>query len=195
MHIGKTELIAETPRLLIRSLSFDDVSVLAEILGDPEVMKYSVRGVCDEDATRKFVEWCVTSYKSHGIGPWAIVDKATSSFIGFCGVGPELVGSVREINLGYRLARRFWGRGLATESVRAVLAYAFGIKACQSVVVIVEPEHVASLRVAEKSGFRRFQEVVFHDKPVRVYRLTRADWAQRHDTSFQSTPGRDAGML
>ena len=188
------ELITETARMLIRSLSLDDVPVLTEILGDPEVMKHSVRGVCDDVATRRFVEWCLACYKSHGVGPWALIEKRTSDLIGFCGVGPERVGDVEEINLGYRLARRYWGRGLATESARASLAHAFEIRECESVVVIIEPEHVASLRVAEKAGFRGFQQVAFHGNPVRLYRMTRDQWSQSHNTSLQPTSGLDAAF-
>ncbi len=189
------ELINETARMLIRPLALGDVPTLTEILSDPEVMKHSVRGVCDVAATRRFVEWCLACYESHGVGPWALVEKDTFTLIGFCGVGPERVGEVEEINLGYRLARRYWGRGLATESARAALAYAFETRACDSVVVIIEPEHVASLRVAEKAGFRKFQEVAFHGTPVRLYRLTHDDWVQSHNTSLQPTSGRDAAFL
>jgi ribosomal-protein-alanine N-acetyltransferase len=189
------ELIAESERMMIRPLFLGDVPVLTEILSDPEVMRHSVRGVCDEAATRKFVEWCLACYKSHGVGPWALIEKGTSDLIGFCGVGPERVGDVEEINLGYRLARRYWGRGLASESARASLAYAFEIRECESVVVIIEPEHVASLRVAEKAGFRSFQQVAFHGKPVRLYRMTRDRWSETHNTALQPTSGRDAAFL
>lgn len=189
------ELIYETARILIRPLSLDDVPALTEILSDPEVMKRSVRGVCDVAGTRRFVEWCLACYESHGVGPWALIEKETSTLIGFCGVGPERVGDVEEINLGYRLAQRCWGKGLATESALAALAYAFGIRACDSVVVIIEPEHVASLRVAVKAGFRQFQEVAFHGKTVRLYRLTHDDWTKSHNTSLQPTSGRDAAFL
>jgi RimJ/RimL family protein N-acetyltransferase len=189
------ELITETGRMLIRSLSLGDVPVLTEILSDPEVMKHSVRGVCDEEATRRFVEWCLACYKSHGVGPWALIEKGTSNLIGFCGVGPERVGDAEEINLGYRLARRYWGRGLATESARASVAYAFETRKFESVVVMIEPEHIASLRVAEKAGFRNFQQVAFHEKPVRLYRITRDQWSETHNTSLQPTSGRDATFL
>lgn len=177
------ELINETARMRIRQLSLGDVPALTEILSDPEVMKHSVRGACDEAATRRFVEWCLACYESHGVGPWALIEKETSTLIGFCGVGPEQVGDVEETNLGYRLARRYWGRGFATESTSAVLAYAFKRMECQSVVVIIEPEHVASLRVAEKSGFYSFQEIEFHGKQVRLYRLIREEWSELHNMS------------
>nr|WP_281171849.1 GNAT family N-acetyltransferase [Aliagarivorans taiwanensis] len=63
------------------------------------------------------MDWCLTCYSSHGVGPWALVEKETGELIGFCGVGPELIAGVEEINLGYRLAQKFWNRGLATEAV------------------------------------------------------------------------------
>lgn len=169
-------LVSETARMLIRPLSLDDTAALTEILSDPEVMKYSVRGVCDEPATRSFIEWCMTCYESLGVGPWALVDKQTSALIGFCGVGPEPVDGVEEINLGYRLAKRYWGAGLATESALAALAYTFGIKAFPSVVVMIEPAHVASLRVAEKTGFGSFRNTLFHGREVRLSRMTREQW-------------------
>lgn len=171
----------ETERLIARQLSLQDLPDLTEILSDPEVMKYSVRGVCDEDATRKFIDWCMGCYSSHGIGPWALLEKTSGDLIGFCGIGPELVGDVEEINLGYRLARRFWGRGFATESVNGVMSYAFDQKNCESVVVIIEPEHTASVRVTEKAGFGGYTIHEFHDRSVRLYRMTCKDWVLHNE--------------
>ena len=172
----------ETERLIVRKLSHQDVPVLTTILSDPEVMRFSVRGVCDEAATRKFVDWCLDSYASHGIGPWALCVKESGDFIGFCGIGPESIDGVEEINLGYRLAHRFWQQGYATEAVKGVLQYAFGQKLYESVVVIIEPEHTASVRVTEKAGFGNYTLRRFHSRPVRVYRMTYDNWAWHNET-------------
>lgn len=67
----------------MRRLSLEDAPSLTEILSDPEVMKHSVRGVCDEVATRKFIEWCLACYKSHGVGLWALVDRRSSELVSF----------------------------------------------------------------------------------------------------------------
>ncbi|NWD71674.1 GNAT family N-acetyltransferase [Pseudomonas gingeri] len=166
----------ETQRLVGRPLSQQDLPVLAEILGDPEVMEYSVRGVCDESATCNFIEWCLGCYVSHGMGPWALVEKGSGELVGFCGVGPEMVGGVEEANLGYRLARRYWGQGLGSEASQGVLDYVFTQKQVASVVVVIEPEHLASLRVAEKAGFKDFSALEFHGRTVHVYRITLDDW-------------------
>ena len=105
------------------------------------------------------------------------MEKISGSLIGFSGVGPELVNDVEEINLGYRLARRFWSQGFATEAVNGVMNYSFDKKHCESVVVIIEPEHTASVRVTEKAGFGDYTIHEFHDRPVRLYRMTCQDWA------------------
>lgn len=161
----------ETERLVARQLSRQDLPALTEILSDPEVMKYSVRGVCDEDATGKFIDWCVECYSSYGTGPWALLEKKSGDLIGFCGVGPELIDEVEEASLGYRLARKFWNKGFATEAVNGVIGYAFHQKHCDSVVVIIEPEHSASVRVTEKAGFGNYTIHEFHGQSVRLYRM------------------------
>ncbi|WP_026972711.1 GNAT family N-acetyltransferase [Aliagarivorans marinus] len=166
----------ETKRLLVRPLSHKDLSALTAILSDPEVMKYSVRGVCDEAATKAFIDWCLTCYSSQGVGPWALVEKETGELVGFCGVEPELIAGVEEINLGYRLAQKFWNQGLATEAVHGVLEYAFRHKGCESIVAIIEPEHIASVRVSEKAGFTRYTMLEFHNRPVRIYRMNSQEW-------------------
>lgn len=179
--------VCETESLILRRLSLSDVPALTEILSDPEVMKHSVNGVCDEAATRKFVEWCLSCYESHGVGPWALIDKKSSELVGFCSAAPEMVGDVEEINLGYRVARRYWHKGLASEAARAVLSYVFGEKLFNSVVVIIEPEHLASLKVAEKAGFSSFDVLEFHGRPVRLYRLTSEQWETLHDNDMHAT--------
>ena len=171
----------ETERLVARQLSHQDLAALTEILSDPEVMKYSVRGVCNEDATRKFIDWCIECYSSHGIGPWALLMKKSDELVGFCGVSPEMVGDVEETNLGYRFARKFWNKGLATEAVGGVMSYAFVQKRCESVIAIIEPAHVASIRVTEKAAFEGYTIHDFHGRPVRIYRMTFQQWNVRHN--------------
>nr|WP_178125002.1 GNAT family N-acetyltransferase [Pseudomonas sp. Fl4BN1] len=166
----------ETPRLIGRPLSRDDLPVLSAILSDPQVMKHSLRGVCDQQATLQFIDWCLACYAEHGMGPWALVEKVSGELVGFCGVGPEQLDGVQEANLGYRLARRFWNQGLASQAVRGVLGLVFGQRHLASVVVIIEPAHGASLRVAEKAGFCEYQVMQFHQRPVRLYRMTGQQW-------------------
>ncbi|MGP9666208.1 GNAT family N-acetyltransferase [Halomonas sp. AOP22-C1-8] len=170
----------ETERLLIRALSLNDTPALTRILSNPEVMKYSIRGVCDEPMTQRFIQWYLACYTTHGDGPWALVEKNSNTLIGFCGVGPEEVSGSEEFGLGYRLATCYWNKGFAPEAARAVLNHAFGKKRVPSVVALIEPNHVASQKVALKVGFKHFDVHEFHGREVRLYRQMLAQWSGHH---------------
>ncbi|WP_355659663.1 GNAT family N-acetyltransferase [Halomonas salifodinae] len=178
--------IAQTPRLRLRELDNGDLPALAAIFADPEVMRYSLGGVHDEAQTRRFIAWCRASYAEHGLGPWALVDKASGELAGFCGLSHDTIDGSREVQLGYRLATRFWGHGLATEAARQTVALGFTAHRLASLVAIVEPAHGASRRVVEKAGFRDCVATSFHDREVRIYRLTATAWAfgQLHSIHF-----------
>ena len=112
-----------TDRLMLRELTPDDTPALARILGDAQVMRHSVRGVLSEQATGEFIDWCCQSYRQRGFGPWAVVDKSSSTLAGFCGLNAERVDDADEIEIGYRLAPGFWGKGLGTEAARSALSH------------------------------------------------------------------------
>jgi ribosomal-protein-alanine N-acetyltransferase len=169
-------IIAETDRLLIRSLAADDAPELVRALGDPEVMRFSLGGVCTLDDTCRHIERSMSSYEENGFGAWAVVEKTTSGLIGFCGFALQTVEDIQETEIGYRLARQSWGQGFASEAASAVLAYGFGQLKLESVIAIVQPANLASIRVAEKIGFAYFKESRYHDRDVRIYRKTRSEW-------------------
>jgi RimJ/RimL family protein N-acetyltransferase len=162
--------ITETSRLHIRQFSPIDVDELALILSDPEVMRHSIRGVFTKSQTAEFIDWCLEQHKQRGFAPCALIEKKAGVLIGFCGLSPEIINRNEEIHIGYRLATSFWGRGLATEAVQAVLCYGFDNLGLPTIAAIVEPEHHASIRVLEKTGFRSFECTIFKNREVRIYR-------------------------
>lgn len=166
-----------TERLTLRELIPDDTQALAQILGDAEVMRHSVRGVLSEKATAEFIEWCRRSYRQYGFGPWAVVDNASSTLAGFCGLNAERVDGADEVELGYRLASAFWGRGLGTEAARCALQAGFAGAGVDSVIAIVQPANVASVRVIQKVGFQGFVHSQYHRQGVKIYRMSAQQWS------------------
>lgn len=163
-------LVAETPRLLLREFTSGDVGELAEILKDPEVMEFSTNGPCAEDDTRRFVDGCLDSYREHGFGQWAIIDRSSGSIIGFCGLSHVDLNGVQEVEIGYRLARATWGQGLASEAAGAALSYGFLKCEVTSVVAIIANRHLASVRVAEKAGLKIDFSTTYRGWKVGIYR-------------------------
>jgi RimJ/RimL family protein N-acetyltransferase len=146
----------QTERLLLRRWRATDAAPLAAINADPEVMRFIGRGTVlgrglSDDLLMRFeCEW-----RERGFGLWAVEERtAPGQLLGFCGLTvpmflPEVLPAVE---VGWRLARTAWGRGVATEAARAALAFGFEEHGMREIVAIVNPDNVRSLRVAEKLG-------------------------------------------
>ncbi|HEX8592314.1 MAG TPA: GNAT family N-acetyltransferase [Pseudomonas sp.] len=181
--MSEPRVILHTERLTLRELTLADVPALAAILGDAQVMRFSVRGPLSESAVAEFVQWSIRCYAVDGFGPWAVIERLTGDLAGFCALNREAVDRVEEVEIGYRLGPSFWGRGLATEAAAATLAYGFETLGLESIIAIVQPSNVASIRVIRKLCFRDFVYSQYHRLGVRIYRLTRKQWLEEHSCS------------
>lgn len=168
-------MVLETPRLTLRPFELRDARALAAILGDEEVMRFSISGPMTPGQTWAFIRRCRRAYREDGVGPWAMVHRGDGAVIGYCGLMAQRVAERREIEIVYRLARPRWGRGLATEAARAVLEYGLGPLGLRRVVALIEPLNRPSARVAEKLGMRREGNILFKDLPVDLYALEVAE--------------------
>jgi RimJ/RimL family protein N-acetyltransferase len=163
----------ETERLLLRRWRPGDLEAYAAICADPEVMRFLGGPASRRQAAEQLARFA-DHWDRHGFGLWAAELRESRDLIGFVGLAepafiPELIGSVE---VGWRLARSHWGRGLATEGARAALDVAFGELELEEVVSIIDPANLASLRVAEKLGMRRDGTARdFRGNEVVVYRI------------------------
>ncbi|MDQ3917673.1 MAG: GNAT family N-acetyltransferase [Acidobacteriota bacterium] len=149
----------ETPRLLLRQFTADDLDELAAIHADPEVMKYlGLRGapLMREEAEMMLVS-IISTWRNTGFGRWAAVDRVTRRLAGYAGFRPFGVRA----ELVYVLGRPYWGRGLATEAARECLRFASEEKLFDEVVAFTRVANLASRRVLEKIGMRYEGEAEF----------------------------------
>ena len=163
--------ILETPRLKLRYFTIRDKEALVPILSDPEVMQYSIIGVHDRQQIRQFIEQRLLSYLECGFGLYAIVYKANSELIGYCGFFLQAIEQQKEVEVGYRLAKQYWGRGLGTEAAQAVLEYGRQRFNFQRFICLIDPENGRSLNVAKKLGMKREKELIYHGLNVEMYSL------------------------
>lgn len=148
----------ETPRLILRPFHpVHDVADFQRIYGDPETMAH-MNGVKTPEAARLSVERKAVKWQTQGYGLWCVVDKASGKAIGHCGL--DLLEPLGEVECAYLIDRLFWGRGLATEAVRASLDYGFSHLGLDHIIAISEPENPASMAVMAKAGMRRTGDVM-----------------------------------
>ena len=157
----------ETERLFLAAWQIADWTAFRPIATDPEVMRYITGGATwTDDQIQSFVERQMRLDSEQGFCRWKLLSKATGEIIGFCGVG--YWGDAHDLEIGWWLARQYWGRGLATEAERAALRDAFGRVRLTRIVSIARPANTASIRIMEKLGLQ--PECEFEKDGVRLVR-------------------------
>jgi RimJ/RimL family protein N-acetyltransferase len=129
----------------------DDLDDMAALLGDPQVMRYYPHPKSREEALA-WITWNQRLYREHGFGLWLLTLRATGEFVGDCGLTPQRVDGVTELEVGYHVRAALQGRGLATEAAAACRDYAREVLGVDRLIAIIDPRNRPSQRVAEKLG-------------------------------------------
>lgn len=157
----------DTPRLLIRGRTLADLDACMAMDRDPEVTRFIEGPWNDPVEHRRFLHFRITRSYPPGLGYWSIRERAApDKFLGWVmlipdhGVGPE-------VEIGWRLVRAAWGRGMASEAARALATHAFETVKLARVIADIDPRNEASRAVAEKIGMK----LVALDASCARYRL------------------------
>ncbi|MGA9544319.1 MAG: GNAT family N-acetyltransferase [Candidatus Sulfotelmatobacter sp.] len=165
--------IFETPRLILREFSADDVDALGRVLSDAETMRFYPAPL-DHAGVEEWIARNLRRYATDGHGLWAMLLKTSGELIGDCGLTVQPVDSTDEIEIGYHVRRDYWGQGLATEAARACRDYGFARLPVDLIISLIRPENIPSRRVAEKNGMTIWKEVIRKGIPHLVYKIHRA---------------------
>ena len=169
-----------TPNLTLRAFCDEDIDPLYEIMRDAEAMQYTY--------TAPSRAHCVERLRAYaglegtlGYAPWTVRLAADGRVIGWGGLNIDPFDPGWGVEVAYCLHRDFWGRGYATEVVRASLAKAFEQLAIPTVVAFAHQENLGSIRVLEKCGFRWLRYEPQLDR--NHYQIHRSDWLAAHQAS------------
>jgi len=164
-------IVTETSRLILRYFTADDLDELAAILGDHQVMRYSIGGIKTRSQTQDFLNWILSNYEKYGFGLYAVTRRENQVLIGFCGLLVWFFEEVQEIEMGYRFAKEHWGQGLGTEAATAVRDYAWHKLNMKRLICIIQPENTRSIRVAKKLGMEHERNMFFQGLNVGIYSI------------------------
>lgn len=176
----------ETPRLILRPWKDSDLEPFAAMNADPRVMEFFPK-LMTRDETAAMVERVKNRYAEDGFCFWAADEKATGNFIGFIGLGrPSFEAKFMPcVEIGWRLAPQYWGKGYAPEGAEEVVRDAFERFNLDEIVAFTAALNSKSIRVMEKISMRRDQDNDFlhpaledghHLKPHVLYRISQKEW-------------------
>jgi len=165
------DAIVETNRLLLRPFTEDDASLLYELNLDPEVIRYTHDPIADvEHAKQVLNEVMLPQYSLYDHGRWAVHLRSNHEFMGWCGL--KYLSETNEVDLGYRLMKKFWGKGYATEAALACIEYGFNTLNLPVIIGRALPGNLASIKVLEKCGMKYLHDEVMHGYLHKTYQVT-----------------------
>ncbi|MGE3610091.1 MAG: GNAT family N-acetyltransferase [Bacteriovoracaceae bacterium] len=143
----------KTPRLIIRPAALEDAPFLFQLNSDPEVIRFTGDEICknideaQELITKKLVPQ-LQLYKTSRF----LVFLLDGTFIGMCGL--KFFPDQKEVDLGYRFLKKYWGKGYATEASQACLQWGFKHLKLNRIIAKVMPENIQSIKVLQKLNMK-----------------------------------------
>ncbi|WP_374608646.1 GNAT family N-acetyltransferase [Diaphorobacter nitroreducens] len=177
----------DTPRLRLRQWRESDRAPFAALNEDPTVMAFfpALQTRAASDAS---IDAWRAQFEAQGWSSWAIEHRASGQFIGFAGLSvPRRVLPFSPcVEVGWRLAREFWGHGYATEAAKAALRVGFEQLALAEIVSFTAIGNARSRAVMERIGMRNAHQDFEHPgvpegHALRLhcfYRIRRGEWAR-----------------
>ncbi|MCW3094364.1 MAG: acetyltransferase, ribosomal protein N-acetylase [Ferruginibacter sp.] len=177
------KLFIETERLILREILPTDIEGMYELDSDPEVHKHlGNKPVTSREQIADVIDFIRQQYIHNGIGRWAIIDKKTKDFIGWTGMKyvTDLINNHKNYyDLGYRLLKRYWGQGIATEAAIASLNYAFDKLNADEVYAIAECENDGSNKVLKKIGLTLIEKFHLDGIEHNWYKIERKEFESK----------------
>jgi ribosomal-protein-alanine N-acetyltransferase len=173
----------ETERLIMRDLLESDTQGIFELDSNPDVHKYlgknPIKTLKQAGDSIKFIR---KQYEERSIGRFATIEKSSGDFIGWSGIkynigDKEELGVKRDFyDIGYRFIPRYWGKGYATESSKAVLDFGFAKLNIETMCGAAEMGNVASNKVLQKIGLKYIEQFIYDNEMINWYQLKKENY-------------------
>jgi ribosomal-protein-alanine N-acetyltransferase len=165
------QIIFETARLVLRQFTLDDAPLIYQLNQDPEVVKYVHEPpLTSVEQAEEIIANIIMPQYPNKLGRWSINLKENNAFVGWCGL--KYRADLDEIDLGYRLMKSYWGKGIATEAASQTLQYGFQNLNLKTIIGKAHIDNLASIGVLEKIGMNFIANSIEDACPIKIYSAT-----------------------
>ncbi len=150
-----------TERLILLRPERSDLERYFEIHSAPETNLFNPFGpIKDVQIAEQKLNEIIAHWEKYNFGTWKVTEKENSDYIiGFGGIDYRKYNDELKLNLGYRFAKKSWGKGYATELSKEAIFVGFNEFKVREIFGLVRPNHLASIKVLEKCGFVKHSEL------------------------------------
>lgn len=163
------KMILETDRFLLRELDVSDAENFYELNLNSNVIKYTGDKAFDNIEEAKVFLENYKDYQLNGYGRWAVIEKKSNNFLGWCGLKYDKNSD--ETDIGFRFFEEYWNKGFATESAKACIDFGFNELKLESIIGRAMKENTASVKVLEKIGLKFEREFNFNGNEGVIYKI------------------------
>ncbi|MGI2328287.1 GNAT family N-acetyltransferase [Planococcus sp. YIM B11945] len=166
-------MIIQTDRLELRPYKDEDFEFLYSLFSDPDVVRFIGNGQTrDREGAMEFLYWIYRSYKTDpNLGLRVLVRKKDRKLVGHAGLVKQTINGAEELEIGYWIAKDYWGQGYATEAAKALKEYGTRRLGKERFISLIQPGNLASRKVAERIGMVLEEEILLAGREVYVYSI------------------------
>jgi [ribosomal protein S5]-alanine N-acetyltransferase len=177
------KIFIDTEKFILREILETDVEGMYALDSDPEVHKYLGNNpIASMDAALATIQHVRKQYKENGIGRWAIIDKASNEFVGWAGLKYEqnLRTNFNYYDIGYRLLRKYWGKGIASEAAKVSLEYGFNQLNINEIFAAAHVGNAASNKILTNIGLKFIDTFEYNGALTNWYGLNKSEYLLTH---------------
>ena len=182
------KIITQTERLYLREFIIEDAIHFYKMNLDEDVIKHTGDVAFSSKTEAEDFLSKYNQYQLHKMGRWAVCDKNTNVFLGWCGLKYHPKEDLVEV--GYRFYKKYWSKGYATESTKASIAYGFDILKLKTIFAHAHIDNLASHKVIEKCGLSFVDQNNYDGMPAKLYKIENPDIQIKSITGKQTIPVR-----
>lgn len=145
----------ETERLILRKVTLKDAEDMLTYLSDPDVVKHmGLEPYQTVEDVHREIQWYQSIVKEGSGMRWGITLRNSDIVIGSCGFLNRASKHFRA-EVGFELSKQYWGKGIASEALQAVVRFGFKHMELERIEALIEPGNTSSQKLVEKNGFVR----------------------------------------
>lgn len=170
-------MLIQSNRLQFRKYTDEDFQFLWSLLADPEMIRYIGKGQTrNKSEALEFLYWIYRSYKGNPqCGLMLLVRKEDGKRIGHAGLVAQTIDGIEELEVGYWVAKEFWGQGYAKEAAEALRDYGLHQLGEKRLISLIQPGNTASHKVAQHIGMAVEKEIILSGQNVCVYAIEKEE--------------------
>jgi ribosomal-protein-alanine N-acetyltransferase len=168
--MGSEIIRIESERVLLREWQSSDLEPWIALNLDPDNLRYFPRTYTAQESTESFRRISELLEKNH-YGLWAAEEKTSREFMGFIGLAKQDLPEISFMpchEIGWRLDKKYWGKGYATEGTKVALAYGLTELEIPTIYSYTSFYNLPSINVMKKIGLRQRQELTFEHPRIEV---------------------------